>query len=66
MVNSDTKQILTLANSDLNPIRTMANSDLNSIRTLANSDPLSKKKKSLANSELDSAGSELTSGRGPN
>ena len=53
MVNSDPKQILTLANSDLNPIR-----------TLANSGPISKK--SLANSDLDFAGSELTSGRGPN
>ena len=53
MVDSDPKQILTLANSDLNPIR-----------TLANSDPISKK--SLANSDLDFAASELTSGRGPN
>ena len=53
MVNSDPKQILTLANSDLYPIR-----------TLANSDPISEK--SLANSDLDFAGSELTSGRGPN
>ena len=53
MVNSDPKQILTLANSDPNPIR-----------TLANSDPISEK--SLANSDLNFAGSELTSGRGPN
>ena len=60
VVNSDPKQILTLANSDLNPILTMANSDLKPIRTLANSDPISKE--SLANSDLDLAGSELTSG----
>ena len=53
MVNSDHKQILTLANSDLN-----------AIRTLANSDPISEK--SLANSDLNFVGSELTSGRGPN
>ena len=54
VVNSDLKQILTLDNSDLNPIR-----------TLADSDPISKKKL-LANSDRDFAGSELTSGRGPN
>ena len=53
MVNSDPKQILTLANSDPNPIQ-----------PLANSDPISEK--SLANSDLNFAGSELTSGRGPN
>ena len=53
MVNSDPKQILTLAYSDLNPIR-----------TLANSDPISEN--SLANSDLNFVGSELTSGRGPN
>ena len=53
VVNSDPKQILTLANSDFNPMR-----------TLANSDPISEK--SLANSDLDFAGSELNSGRGPN
>ena len=53
MVNTDPKLILTSVNFDLNPIQ-----------TLANSDPISEK--SLANSDLDFAGSELISGRGPN
>ena len=71
MFSSDPKQILTLANSD-HVSKKKKKLDLNLIRTLANSDPFSKKKKkkkkkiSLANSNLDFAGNELTSGRGPN
>ena len=63
MADSDLFSVSHVVNSDPKQILTLANSDIYSIRTMANSDPISKQP--LANSDLDFAGSELTNGQGP-